>query len=97
MGVPVVTLTGNHTVSRWGLSLLAAVGLEELAAKNEDEYCAIIKSLVYSHRRLKILKTGMRDRLVLSPLCDAKGFADAVEEAFATMWKRWCDKQRLAT
>ncbi len=97
MGVPVVTLTGNHTVSRWGLSLLAAVGLEELSAKNEDEYCAIIKSLVYSHWRLKALKTGMRDHLISSPLCDARGFADAVEEAFATMWKRWCDKQRLGT
>ena len=97
MGVPVVTLTGNHTVSRWGLSLLAAVGLEELAAKNEDEYCAIIKGIVSSHRRLKALKTGMRDRLISSPLCDAKGFADAVEEAFGIMWKRWCDKQRLVT
>jgi protein O-GlcNAc transferase len=97
MGAPVVTLTGNHTVSRWGLSLLAAVGFEELTAKSEDEYCEIIKSLVYSHRRLKVLKTGMRARLISSPLCDAKGFADAVEEAFATMWKRWCDKQRLGT
>ena len=95
MGVPVVTLTGNHTVSRWGLSLIAAVGLEELTAKSEDEYCAIIKSLVCNHRRLKALKRGMRDRLISSQLCDAKGFADAVEEAFATMWKRWCDKQRL--
>jgi len=95
MGIPVVTLTGNHTVSRWGLSLVAAVGLEELAAKSEDKYCTIIKGLVYSHRRLKALKTGMRDRLISSPLCDAKGFADAVEEAFGTMWKRWCDKQRL--
>ena len=97
IGVPVVTLVGNHTVSRWGLSLLAAVGLEELTAKSEDEYCEIIKGLVYSHRRLKLLKTGMRDRLLSSPLCDAKGFADAVEEAFRTMWKRWCDKQRLGT
>lgn len=97
MGVPVITLSGNHTVSRWGLSLLAAVGLEGLAAKREDEYIAIIKSLVYSRRRLKALKTGMRDRLISSPLCDAKGFADAVEEAFGTMWKRWCDKQRLGS
>ena len=97
MGVPVITLTGNHTVSRWGLSLLAAVGLEELAAKTEDEYITIIKGLVYSHRRLKALKTGMRDRLISSPLCDAKGFAEAVEEAFGTMWKRWCDKQQLGT
>ena len=97
MGVPVVTLTGNHTVSRWGLSLVAAVGLEKLAAKSEDEYCATIKSLVCNHRRLKVLKMGMRDRLISSPLCDARGFADAVEEAFATMWKRWCDKQRLGT
>ena len=95
MGAPVVTLTGNHTVSRWGLSLLAAAGLEELAAKSEDEYCEIIKGLANSHRRLKVLKTGMRDRLISSPLCDAKGFASAVEEAFMTMWKRWCDKKSL--
>lgn len=97
MGVPVITLSGNHTVSRWGLSLLAAVGLEGLAAKSEDEYCSIIKNLVYSHQRLKALKTDMRDRLISSPLCDAKGFADAVEEAFGTIWKRWCDKQRLGS
>ena len=97
MGVPVVTLTGNHTVSRWGLSLVAAVGLEELSARSEDEYCATIKSLVCSQQRLKALKMGMRDRLISSPLLDARGFTDAVEEAFGTMWKRLCDKQRLGT
>ncbi len=97
MGVPVITLSGNHTVSRWGLSLLAAVGLEELASKSKNEYIAIIKSLAYSHQRLKTLKTGMRDRLISSPLCHAKGFAEAVEEAIGTMWKKWCDKHQSGT
>lgn len=93
MGVPVVSLSGDHTVSRWGLSLLAAVDLERLAAGSENEYVEIIKNLLQSRSRLKSYKMSMRERMRSSPLCDAKRFAEAVEKAFRYMWRRWCGKK----
>ena len=41
MGVPVVSLVGDHRVSRAGLSQFAIVGLAELVAYSEDDYTGI--------------------------------------------------------
>ncbi len=45
MGVPVVTLAGNHHVSRVGLALLTHIGLPELITRTEDGYLALAQEL----------------------------------------------------
>ena len=45
MGVPVVTLAGDRSVSRMGESILDAIGLGELIATTSQEYVEIATSL----------------------------------------------------
>ena len=90
MGVPVVTLTGGTAVSRGGATLLSNVGLNELIAGNEAEYIEIAASLLRDTDRLTAMRHGLRDRLLASPVMDARGFAAGLEDAYRTMWRAWC-------
>jgi len=90
MGVPVVTLPGRTFASRHSLSHLSVVGLEELVAQDADDYVRIICRLGADRRFLKTLRSGLRDRVVSSPLCDGRGFAHHLENLLRNLWRDWC-------
>jgi predicted O-linked N-acetylglucosamine transferase (SPINDLY family) len=91
MGVPVVTLAGQTHASRVGRSLLATVGLPELAATGaREDFLRIATALASDLSRLKTLRAGLRDRMKQSPLMDAPRFVRELENAYRTMWKEWC-------
>lgn len=94
MGVPVVTLAGKTHVSRVGSSILQRVGLGELVAQSAEEYIETAARLAGDAGRLRELRAGMRARMQASPLLDAPGFTGQMEEAYRTMWRRWCETQR---
>ncbi len=91
MGVPVVTMAGNSHVSRVGLSLVTSVGFGELCANDVNGYVATAVKLGIDVDRIRRLRETMRQRMETSPLMDGKGFAIAMEEAYRTMWRRWCE------
>lgn len=93
MGVPVLSLVGERTASRYGLSVLTAVGLPELAAHSVEEVTAAAVALNEDRDRLRTLRAGLRDRVLASPLCDHAGFARAMEAAYRDMWTQWCASQ----
>jgi protein O-GlcNAc transferase len=90
MGVPVVTLVGEHHASRVGLSILSHVGLGSLAAASSEEYVNKATVLAQSPEDLEKLRASLRPRMMASPLCNAKDFAWAVESAYHRMWRTWC-------
>ncbi len=90
MGVPVVTLVGPTVVGRAGLSQLSNLGLTELAASTPEEFTRIAVGLASDLPRLTELRGSLRGRMKHSPLMDAAGFTRDVEEAYRTMWRRWC-------
>jgi len=90
MGVPVISLTGKTYVSRLGLSILTNVGLGFFAASTPEEYVAKATALAAKPEALAKIRATMRQRMLVSSLCDAKTFADSVEEAYRKMWHRWC-------
>jgi protein O-GlcNAc transferase len=92
MGVPVVALVGDTHVSRVSLSLLSAMKLPDLIASSQAEYIQIAAGLARDHGRLARLKTGLRDRMLRSPLMDGKQFAADMEAAYRAMWRRWCSR-----
>lgn len=75
MGVPVVSLVGDSHASRVGASLLAQVGLADLAATSPEGYARIAQGLAIDSPRLAALRMTLRDRMRASALCDARGFA----------------------
>ena len=97
MGAPVVTLAGNRHAGRVGVSLLNQVGLTEFIAKTPDEYVEIAVRLASNVAKLEELRTGLRERLAESPLCDAKAFTRDLEAAYREMWRGWCEKQHPNT
>ncbi|HEY7673265.1 MAG TPA: tetratricopeptide repeat protein [Gammaproteobacteria bacterium] len=92
MGVPVVSLAGRTAVSRAGSTLLSNVGLEQLVARNEDQYVELAAGLIRDASGLAALRRELRARIESSPVMDAKQFARDVEAAFRSVWRAWCGR-----
>ena len=90
MGVPVVTLAGDRHASRVGVSLLNNVGLGDLVAQTPREYVDAAVRLAEDVQRRQSLRETLRQRMRESALMDPPRFARNVEEAYRTMWRRWC-------
>jgi predicted O-linked N-acetylglucosamine transferase (SPINDLY family) len=90
MGVPVITMTGNRHAARVGASLLTQVGLTELIASTSEEYVNIATLLASDPKSLAALRSGLRERMKNSPLCDGKTFTRDLEAAYREMWENWC-------
>jgi predicted O-linked N-acetylglucosamine transferase (SPINDLY family) len=90
MGVPMIALAGDRHAARVGASLLDAIGLPELVAPDARGYVERAAALAADPGRLTDLRAGMRQRLLRSPLCDAAGFARALESVYRDVWRRWC-------
>jgi len=70
----VITLPGDTFASRHSFGYLSNVGLQDLAARDEEEYVDIALSLAKDVERLRQLRAGMRQRMLASPLCDVDRF-----------------------
>lgn len=89
MGVPVITLPGQTAVSRAGLSILSNVGLPELVAESVEDYVRLATDLARDGSRLQLLRSGLRQKMLSSPLMDAPQFARDIEAAYRGMWRTW--------
>jgi len=91
MGVPVLTLAGPVHASRVGASLLTAVGIEDLIARDTDAYVGKAIGLASDPARLADLRSRLRPAMATSPLTDGAGLARAIENAYRRMWRKWCE------
>ena len=89
MGVPVVTLAGQTHVSRVGVSLLHAVGLDDLVAQTPQQYVEAASQLAGDALKLRQLRSDLRGRMKSSPLMDASSLAREIESAMRLAWQRW--------
>jgi protein O-GlcNAc transferase len=90
MGVPLVTLRGETGVGRGGCSILSNLELPELIASSHDEYVRIAADLAGDLPRLSDLRATLRQRMIDSPLMDAKNFARDFENIYRRLWREWC-------
>ena len=81
MGVPVVSLYGSRHGTRFGLSMLRNVGLEELAVDNIDDYINRAVMLAGDRELLNILRKNLRGMMKRSPLMDATAYVRDMQEA----------------
>jgi len=90
-GLPVVAKAGAETfTTRLGCSVLAAMGLSEWIAADEDEYIRIAAGLASDAPGLSELRRTLRQKLERSPMRDFPGFTRELESAYRNMWKSWC-------
>jgi len=93
MGVPVISLAGETSVSRGGVSLLSNLDLPELIAWSPEEYVRIAGKLAGDLERLGDLRATLRSRLEASLLMDAQSFARNIETTYRNLWRRLCREQ----
>jgi predicted O-linked N-acetylglucosamine transferase (SPINDLY family) len=91
MGVPVVTRIGRTVVGRAGFSQLSNLNLVDLVADNDEKFHQIATGLAGDLSRLAELRQSLRQRMLDSPLTNAKRFARNIEAAYRQVWRKWCD------
>jgi protein O-GlcNAc transferase len=87
MGVPILTLKGNHYISHLGESIMHNAGLSDWIATSEDDYVAKAIHFASDLPRLAALRAGLREQVRISPLFDAPRFAKNFEDALWGMWR----------
>lgn len=88
MGVPFITKRGDSMIARQGEGILRNIGLTEWIAENNEDYLAKAIALSADLPKLATLRAELRNRLLESPVCDARRFAKNLEAAFAGIWSR---------
>ena len=82
MGVPVVSLYGSRHGTRFGLSILKNIGLDELAVDSYEEYVNRAVALASDWELLKIFRKNLRLMMKKSPLMDSENYIREIQEAF---------------
>lgn len=90
MGVPVVTLLGEHHVARIGHWLLDRAGYPEWCARDTTEYKQILDGLLSDPARLADIRDSMRGRVAASLLTDGRRVAAGTEKACRELWMELC-------
>jgi predicted O-linked N-acetylglucosamine transferase (SPINDLY family) len=96
VGVPFVTLAGNHSIARGGVSLLSNAGLTDFIANSRDEYIAIIKCIANDRNKLSKIRSELRKRMESSPLLDCAAFTRDLEKMYFDWWGEWQNTQQAA-
>lgn len=94
MGVPVVTLPGPTFAGRHSASHLVNAGLQELVAKDWQNFIDITVSLTEDMTSLEIIRSKMREILFASPVCDGERFAKHFADAMRAIWQRYCEGKK---
>ncbi len=97
MGVPVVTWPGETFAGRHSLSHLSNVGLTETIARDPDGYVERAIAMAGDPVRLSALRSGLRERMAASPLCDGKRFAGHLMSLLQNVWKQPIGSSREPT
>lgn len=88
MGLPVVTMQGQCFASRVAGSLLNAIGLPELIAKNQNEYEQLIYKLATEPQTLSKLKNHLKNHRKESTLFNSELYSKNIEQAYSFMIDR---------
>jgi len=90
MGVPVITLKGKTHCHNVGVSLLTAIGFQELICNSKKEYVEKAIELSTNLIQLQMLKRNLRPKMK-ETICDATRFTADLELLYQQLWKRKVD------
>ena len=89
VGLPVLTMLGETFAGRVAASLLSAIDMPELIAKNLDEYEALAIDLAKNPEKLHALKEKLQKNRLTTPLFNTQLSTDQVESAYIKMYERY--------
>jgi protein O-GlcNAc transferase len=96
-GLPVLTRLGPTFAGRVAASLLTAVGLPELIARDTAGYCRQAIALAHDPAQLRRLGSYLAASRATAPLFDPVRLAECLTLAFEDMWERYrCRRSGLS-
>jgi protein O-GlcNAc transferase len=90
MGIPVISLRGDRSVSRSGYALLKTAGLEGLCGRSVAAYERVAVKLSRNINRLAELRARVPRYFFASSLSKGDALARDIEAAYRQMWTIWC-------
>jgi protein O-GlcNAc transferase len=96
MGVPMLTRCGDRFLSHVGQTIAVNAGLSDWIAVDADDYVAKAAGFARDINRLAVLRAGLRQQVLASPLFDASGFARHFEQAVWDMWQTHLNKKGIS-
>lgn len=88
-GLPMVSLKGMSWSSRYGASLLTAVGLEELITTSPEAYCELVIALAHDRPRLQALRTRLDQRMHYANPFAPERMARHLGAVYSHAWERY--------
>ena len=92
-GVPLITVLGNHFISRVSASMLDKLGLPELVAKDLKEYEEKAVQLALAPENLIKVKRKLTSGLKKNSY-DPQKFVQDLEKAYLMMWEKYCADEK---
>ena len=89
MGVPVVSYYTERHSARFTYSILANIGLSDLASTSLSDYVETSVALAGNHDLLDALHRELRDRMKASPVMDQERYIREMEECYRAIWNAW--------
>ncbi|UPK23775.1 O-linked N-acetylglucosamine transferase, SPINDLY family protein [Bradyrhizobium sp. 195] len=89
-GVPVVAKLGHGASSRAGGSIVAAVGLNDWVAEDDEGYAAIACKYAAQPEHLAKLRAELPARIAASPAGNVEIYTRRVEEGYRRFWRDHC-------
>jgi predicted O-linked N-acetylglucosamine transferase (SPINDLY family)/thioredoxin-like negative regulator of GroEL len=93
MGVPTITLPGEIFASRHSASHMSNAGLADWVTDSVEDYVEMAVARAADLGALAELRAGLREKVRLSPLCDAQRFGRSLGMALRHTWRAWCSDQ----
>ena len=90
MGVPLLTLAGRMMQQNQSARILGAMGLSDWIVDSPDAYVARACAAAGDLPSLDRLRAGLRERMQRHIEDAREASRPRLEEAFRTIWKRWC-------
>ena len=89
MGVPVVSYYTERHSTRFTYSLLANMGLADLASTKLEDYIATAVALAGDIDLLDALHRELRTRMKASPVMDQERYIREMEDCYRAIWAAW--------
>lgn len=89
-GVPVVAKLGHGASSRAGGSIVAAVGLDDWVAEDDEGYAAIACKFAGQPAHLARLRAELPARIAASAAGNVETYTRRVEEGYRKFWRDYC-------
>ncbi|AWM01193.1 tetratricopeptide repeat protein [Bradyrhizobium amphicarpaeae] len=89
-GVPVVAKLGHGASSRAGGSIVAAVGLDDWVAEDDEGYVEIARKFASQPEHLAKLRAELPARIAASAAGNVEVYTRRVEQGYRQFWRDYC-------